>query len=265
MPEVAVMGKAVKAVFFDLDGSTLGPDQAFTPSFLSLVRRHREKKWVMTTGRGAWSVFGLGLHRNFDADVPHIFDNGALISRIDGGSELKLLLGSGEKCEALAHLSSLSGVDPIFASVYPGEGLVWPAIKDNRNENLRCSDSFEDFALAVRSAEVTKISVKCGMALSFPPGLHVSSQSGSHDVINHGASKGSAMSVVRKLLRIEPEEILFVCDDLNDLSAIHNSDLDGMRIVKVGEKLPSVRAHAHACSVLDAAECLEDMIVSSCS
>lgn len=249
-------------MFFDLDGSTLEPDLSFPGSFISVVNRYQDRKWIITTGRGMWSVYDLKLHEGFDLKAPHIFDNGALICQINGVSFRKYMLNKKEKNDALAYLSTLKCVDSIYVSVFPRTGLVWPAMEKSSVEygSLVGYEVYEDFVNAIMNFEVTKISVKCPIDINFPLSLNVVRNQNSHDILSIWSSKGNAMNTVRELLSLNAEEIAFICDDHNDLSAIKSITLAGMSIIKVGSKLPDVKADICVESVQEVALHLEDIL-----
>ena len=259
---MTAVNKKIRAVFFDLDGSTLEQDLSLTSSFMAVVNRHRDRKWIITTGRGMWSVCDLGLHEVVDSGTPHIFDSGAQICQLNGVSVLKRLLSEREKGDTLSYLSTLRCIDHIYASVFPEAGFVWPSTgkASAKYGRLVGFDQYETFVNAVMEVEVTKISVKCRQDLEFPPRLNVVRQGYSHDILGLGSSKGNAINTVRELLGLCPEEIAFVFDDQNDLSAIECVALSGMYMIKVGSKLPSIRADIDVGGVREVAQHIEGIL-----
>jgi hydroxymethylpyrimidine pyrophosphatase-like HAD family hydrolase len=256
------MQKNIQAVFFDLDGSTVMPDLLFPDSFVSVVNRYRDRKWIITTGRGMWSVVDLRLHEGFDGKTPHIFDNGALICQINGEFFRKHLLNEKEKNDALVFLPTQQCVNFIYASVFPKTGFVWPATEKSSAAygSLVVYERYEDFVNALMNFEVTKISVKCPLDIQFPSSLNVVRNQNSSDILSRRSSKGNAVDIVRRLLGLKAEEIAFIGDDHNDVSAITSEALSGMSIIKVGSKLPEFSADICVESVQEVAPHIEALL-----
>ena len=260
------MSKRIRAVFFDLDGSTLHSNLVFSETFLSLSRRYPDISWVITTGRGMWSVKVLRLNEYFDSPIPHIFDNGAAICHFNGLPVRKHLLRTETRHDILTLLSELPFIGCIYASVFPDSGLVWSSYDRLSvcSPDLFHYHDFKSFADDVMKMEITKISVKSSLPVDFPSNLNIMQNKNSFDVIDLGVSKGSGINTVRKLLKLNPQDIAFVCDDLNDLSAINHPSLKGMVIATVGKTLINVNAKINVEAIEDVARHIERMLVSHC-
>jgi hydroxymethylpyrimidine pyrophosphatase-like HAD family hydrolase len=256
------MKRIIKAVFFDLDGSTLGSDLLFPGSFLSVVNRYHDRKWIITTGRGVWSVSDLKLHTEFDPDTPHIFDNGGLICRMNGESLLKNILSNQEKKEVLSFLPTLNCVDSVYVSVFPSTGFCWSTGKLSvlGYKSLISFNDYETFANAIMNSVITKFSIKSETAITFPGELTVVRNQNSYDILNILSKKGNAINIVREHFSLQAKEIAFIWDDHNDLSAVKDPTLSNMYLIKVGSNLPDVKSDIHVLKIQDVGYHLESIL-----
>jgi len=191
----------------------------------------------------------MNLHRDFNVETPHIFDNGALITNFRGDIIAAHTLTSKDQETILNYLENVhrNGLqfDYIFAGIYPDTAHVWcPNSMLLRNFPSicihECYDSFREF---IQSLNILKISVKpAGTgALDFPKSLNVEQQKNSYDIVHPQASKGNAIHTVQNILQISPNQMAFICDDRNDISALCHPELSDMLVIQVGDKIREER------------------------
>lgn len=242
------MRRKIEAVFFDLDGSTL-VEGTLSKSFRSLVNHKKDIGWIFTTGRNITSIRNMNLHIDFNAETPHIFDSGALITNFRGDIIAAHTLNPEDQETTLNYLKNIhrSGLqfNYIFAGIYPNTAHVWcpnsMLLKNFRN--IYIHKSYDSFREAIQSLSILKISVNPTetAVLDFPNSLNVEQQKNSYDILHPESSKGNSINAVRNILQISAHQMAFVCDDRNDISALRHPELSDMLVIQVGDKIREER------------------------
>lgn len=236
-----------RAIFLDLDGSSLDHDHRLPQDLVDLIATAPDVHWSILTGRSHRAVRWLDILHHFPAEALHCFDNGATIMRRDGERALSVPVDEARLTSVLADIrAEIDGMDYLYAVGQHTPGLVWvdgPPTDEMRYWGL-VLDDFEAFAERALADPITKLTIKA-KAVDWPGRMMARGHAvnGHHvDVSGPGISKASAAEFVLARHGLPPERAVFVFNDYNDLPVLASERLRGLVRVKVGPVMPEVEA-----------------------
>jgi hydroxymethylpyrimidine pyrophosphatase-like HAD family hydrolase len=244
----------------DLDGSTLTHDGKVPGALALLIQRNPHVHWIMVTGRSFAGAIATAFGSLLPKDSFHVFDGGAMIATLHGKIMYRRALPKLDVIKLSASLY-LHPWEYVFGSHGTDPGFVCcrdPCTK--LPPSVRSTENLSTFLCWVFAEGVQKLSVQGMDTAGIPDQINHYSNGKIIDFLPPEVNKASGVQHILSLLSVIPEDTAFVFDDKNDLPVIGSSALRGMYRIKVGDKLPTVAAHATVRDATVVASALRDWL-----
>lgn len=249
-----------KCVLMDLDGSTPIDSITVARSLVDLIQHNPDVHWVMVTGRSYASAIATEYGKLLCGNSLHVFDGGAMIATLEGLVLHRSVMSKSDIERLHVHLQADFG-SYVFGSSGTGSGFVCSTDTSIEFPQVsRFTESLSTFMHWALSESVQKISVSGIDPAGIPEQLNHCKSGPVLDFLPPGISKASGVQNVLSMLAIRPQEAAFVFNDQNDLAVIEDPSLRGIYLIKVGEELPQIPAHARVNTPNDVSTLLSDWL-----
>lgn len=222
---------AVRLIGIDVDGTLVGKSGLVPDSVWDAARRAREAGILLAlcSGRGAFGV-ALDYARRLDPNGWHIFQNGSSIVHLGSGRSLSVTIPPEPVSALIAQARRTSRILELYSdSDYVTESTApWAREHAELLGILFRPRAFEELrAGIVRAQWVVSIGAAADVMRSAPAGLEVAESTSPImpdarfiGLTHAGVSKGSAMRSIAQEYGIALDEVMYVGDAGNDLSAL---------------------------------------------
>jgi Cof subfamily protein (haloacid dehalogenase superfamily) len=235
-----LLGKPIRLIATDLDGTLLDSDHRVTPLTERAIRNALARGVLFTVATGKTFPSTLSLIRQFDIKIPVICGNGTLIHRPDGSILHEDPIPRDLAIEAI-RMARAARLTPI---VYAGLGLLTPvrnrnidvltahhepdpeivpdleAALESRYQPHKLILMEEDNLEAVAAFQIELERVFAGRAQVLRSGL-----ASVIELLPLGVTKGTALTFILDYLGIPSEQVIAFGDNCNDLDMIQRAGI----------------------------------------
>jgi hypothetical protein len=219
----------IRLIVSDLDGTLLSPDHRLTDTVREAVRRfvHSGGLFTIATGRFAPSV--QPIVEALSIDIPYILCNGAVIA-----DRRRIWAASSLPVEELAPFLAEADRQGVAVLLFQETGAnAFRRTRDvelfEQKEGITCR--LVNPAEEWRGGPVQKALLIGDMERirtiweTYRPGFRrtyttIQSEDDYFEIIPDNQSKGAALTTLMKLLRVEPQEVMALGNQLNDLDML---------------------------------------------
>lgn len=221
------MTPTIKAIFLDLDGTSLRPNHTFSPTLLATLKKLQEKaiEIIIATGRSYASSQRLAKALGKSKYI--INYNGASITALDNDALVAEALLSNNTLTSVLTFEKTFQLETVLFhrnQIYSRGGYTPNSFYEN--EIYRDSNHIEKwgamtFNKALFIVPEEKLSFYHRQAHTYFKQDTITTSSSTYlEVMPPGVSKGEAASTILKKLKISPKETMAFGDNLNDLSLL---------------------------------------------
>lgn len=240
------MTHTIKAIFLDLDGTSLRPNHTFPPTLLTTLKKLQERavEIIIATGRSYASSQRFA--KALGGSKYIINYNGASITALENETLVSEALLSQNTISSILAFERAYQLDTVLFhrnQIYNRGGYKPASFYENeiyRDSNQIKKWNAMTFNKALFITPKAQLSFYHDKAHAYFKADMITTSSSTYlEIMPQGASKGAAAKAVLKKLNISPNEAMAFGDNLNDLSLLNS--------VKVGfvmeNATPSLKKH----------------------